>query len=369
MKLSFGLHIELAGKPVPAPLWSLLHALEREGSLAAAARSCGFSYRRAWEMLRTAERLYGHPLAVLERGRGARPSELCNRLLAAHSEAHKQTTRVLERIAKSATHALARAPTPVAGRLRICASHDLAMVELKRFCAQAAPALAVDLQFHGSLDALDALARGRCDVAGFHIHSETVVEGAFRSLLEHRQMRVIVFAARRQGLMVAPANPKAIRSLSDLARKRVRFINRQSGSGTRLLLDQLLATARVEPSLIRGFDQEEYTHLAVAATIASGHADAGVGIEAAAARYGLTFIALATETYYLAVRGAQLEREPIRSFLGHLSSRPLRRRIGRLPGYDVRPMGQRVPIEAMLAQSSERRARVDSTAADPRHLR
>ena len=369
MRLSFGLQIALAGKPISTPLWSLLLALEREGSLAAAARSCGFSYRRAWEMLRTAERLYGHPLAVLERGRGARPSELCNHLLAAHREAHEQTATVLGRIAQSATHALARVPTPIAGRLRICASHDLALMELQHFCAHASPALAVELQFRGSLDALDALARGRCDVAGFHIHREAITVAHFRSLLQHPQMRIIVFAERRQGLMVARSKPKEIHGLADLTRKHVRFINRQKGSGTRLLLDQLLAGARVKATAIRGYEQEEYTHLAVAATIASGHADAGVGIEAAAARYGLTFIPLATENYYLAVRAAQLEREPIRSFLGHLSNRTLGRRIARLPGYDVESMGERISMEAVLAYDPGARSRGDPTTADRKHLR
>src|SRR5262245_65704569 len=89
MRLHFGLHVELAGKIIPPDLWSLIVALAQEGSLAAAARTCGFSYRRAWEMLRTAERVYGRPLAILERGRGARPSELARRLLDAHQQARK----------------------------------------------------------------------------------------------------------------------------------------------------------------------------------------------------------------------------------------------------------------------------------------
>ena len=116
MRLTFGLHIELAGKLVAPPLWALLVALERDGSLAAAARACGFSYRRAWEMLRTAERVYGSPLAILERGRGARPSELAQRLLTAHLQARMETAATLDRIAQSTARALARTPAPTPSR-------------------------------------------------------------------------------------------------------------------------------------------------------------------------------------------------------------------------------------------------------------
>ena len=362
MRLTFGLHIELEGKPIAPPLWELLVALEREGSLAAAARACGFSYRRAWEMLRTAERVYGCPLAVLERGRGARPTELAKRMLLAHLQARSDTAGTLERIAKSAARALARTPPSAPKRLQLCASHDLALIELKHLCALASPTVSLDLQFRGSLETLDALARSRCEVAGFHIYPGADGDGRWRRLLQNRTLRLVVLARRRQGLMVAASNPKAIRGLADLARKNVRFINRQEGSGTRLLVDQLLARMRTKPAAIRGYDHEEFTHLAVAATIASGHADAGVGIEAAAARYGLTFFPLAMETYYLAMRRGQLEREPIRSLLQHLSSLALRRRIRRLPGYDARHTGEQIQAAAVLAQSQEP---LDASGAHP----
>jgi hypothetical protein len=129
-------------------------------------------------------------------------------------------------------------------------------------------------------------------VAGFHVPPGAIANGRWRRVLESRSVRLVVVARRRQGLMAAAANPKAIRSLADLTRNDVRFINRQEGSATRLLLDRLLAQTRTRPTSIRGYDHEEFTHLAVAATIAAGHADAGVGIEAAAARYGLTFLPL-----------------------------------------------------------------------------
>jgi molybdate transport repressor ModE-like protein len=350
MRLHFGLHIELAGKLVPPQLWSLVVALEHEGSLAGAARNCGFSYRHAWEMLRTAERVYGRPLAILERGRGARPSELARRLLAAHQQASKDTAGTLDRIAQATTRSLERTYARVPSALRVCASHDLALIELKHFCAHASPALSIDLQFRGSLEALNELTRGRCEVAGFHIHPGMPDDGQWRRLLEGRRLRLVILAERRQGLMVAASNPKGIRGLIDLTHKGIRFINRQAGSGTRMLVDRLLAHARAKPNAILGYDREEFTHLAVAATIAAGHADAGVGIEAAAAQYGLTFLPLATEAYHLAVRSAQFEREPIRILLHQLSSRALRRRVARLPGYRVERMGEREGVDAVLAQ-------------------
>ena len=350
MHLRFELQIELAEKVVPPELWSLVVALQQEASLAAAARSCGFSYRRAWEMLRTAERVYGRPLAILERGRGARPSELARRLLEAHQQARKDSAPVLDRIAQTTTRSLERTFERVPSALRVRASHDLALIELKHFCAHAAPALSIDLQFRGSLDALNDLARGRCDIAGFHVHPGLPDDGQWARQLEGRRLRFVILAERRQGLMIAAANPKGIRGLTDLTRKGVHFVNRQPGSGTRMLVDRLLAQARAKPAAILGYEHEEFTHLAVAATIASGHADAGVGIEAAAAQYGLTFLPLATETYHLAVRSTQFDREPIRILLHHLASRALRRRVARLPGYQVERMGDDAQADAVLAQ-------------------
>ena len=139
--------------------------------------------------------------------------------------------------------------------------------------------------------------------------------------------------------MVMPDNPLGIGGLADLLRPGLRFVNRQPGSGSRLLLDRLLQEAGIRGEEIPGHDNIEFTHLAVAALVASGGADAGFGIRAAAARFGLGFIPLARECYYLALRRELLELEPVQAVVSVLSSAAFRRRLEELPGYDPQGCG------------------------------
>jgi molybdate-binding protein len=142
------------------------------------------------------------------------------------------------------------------------------------------------------------------------------------------------FADRWQGLIVARRNPRGIRSLADLARKPARFVNRQAGSGTRLLFDALLATERIRPAQIHGYRHEEFTHAAVAAMIASGAADCAFGIEAAAALHGLAFVPLASERYFLAMHEGTA-RSGARQLLDALASRWFRGAVRTLAGYTL----------------------------------
>ena len=128
-------------------------------------------------------------------------------------------------------------------------------------------------------------------------------------------------------------NPKKIASLVDLARPGVRFVNRQRDSGSRIEFDQLLAGAGIEPARIDGYLNEEHTHLAVAATIAGGMADAGFGIKAAAARYELDYLPLLTERYYLACREDAMEQPELKEFLAILRGHEFRDILRKLPGY------------------------------------
>jgi molybdate-binding protein len=162
-------------------------------------------------------------------------------------------------------------------------------------------------------------------------------------------VRVIHFTTRTQGLMVARGNPLRLRRLEDLAGGKARFVNRQPGSGTRLALDHLLHEAGLRPANIRGYAQEEHTHLAVAATIASGHADAGLGIEAAAREFKLDFIPLFDERYLFACRKA-FTGQPLGQALLDVLTRPgTRQRLQRLPGYAWPHLGATETIGALLA--------------------
>jgi putative molybdopterin biosynthesis protein len=144
---------------------------------------------------------------------------------------------------------------------------------------------------------------------------------------------------REQGLITASGVKPSAQTLADLAKTGLKFINRQRGSGTRTLFDRLLGEAGLRPSDVRGYHDEEFTHLAVAATIAGGGADVGFGIRAAAAQFGLGFTPLALETYYLACREARSRDEPIPRLIAFLRSDEFRNICGELPGYDATDSG------------------------------
>ena len=126
-----------------------------------------------------------------------------------------------------------------------------------------------------------------------------------------------------------------------------RFINRQRGSGTRALVDQLLRRGGLAPEALKGYADEEFTHLAVAATIAAGRADAGVGVRAAAARFGLAFVPLGRERYWLAARHRTLGERRMERFLSALRGPALPRLAKRLAGYDAGRAGEIMPVSSL----------------------
>jgi putative molybdopterin biosynthesis protein len=148
--------------------------------------------------------------------------------------------------------------------------------------------------------------------------------------------------------MVAAGNPKKIQGLPDLTRRDVKMINRQPNSGTRLELDQLLREANIDAGLIAGYDTFEFTHLAVAATIASGMCDVGFGIEAAAAQYKLGFIPLLRERYYLACRSEIVSARPLSALIAVLKSEEFAALAGKLAGYDWAGAGETLSAEVVL---------------------
>jgi len=340
-----------ANQELDPRLLPLLRAVARTGSLNQAVASLKLSYRLAWGLLGKTERLLDQPLVVLARGRGAHLSPLGRKLVAADDSA----TRVLSSRLAPALRALNREVTALrrqapARPLVIHASHDLALAELRDSIPRAKGVI-LDLLFRGSLECLADLARRQCDIAGFHMpmpETDVASYAPYRQWLRIRSLKLVRFVTRRQGLIVVRGNPKRIKSLPDLASGRVRFVNRQPGSGTRLMLDHLLAAARISPSRINGYQSEEFTHAAVAATIASGMADAGFGIEAAARQQGLDFVPLAMERYYLAARAATLARPTAQTLLAALKAAAYQKRVRALPGYGTDGMGEAVTVRDVL---------------------
>lgn len=330
MRIEFESSWKLRSTPVGPLLVPLLAAVRRFGSLTAAAREVGYSYRHVWSLLGDWNQRMGQPLVELERGRGARLTPLALKLLELEERARAKLAPQLAELAREFERELYGEAIAQAPRLNICASHDMA---LERLPDLTEGVLQLALQFRGSVESLEALAKGGCDLAGFHVAEQwqtpEIVERLDRDL-----HRLIGLAVRDQGLIVARGNPKAIQGLHDLVRPRLRVVNRQQGSGTRLVFDQLLARAGIAGGALPGYLREEYTHIAVAAAVADGSADAGFGIRAAAAQMELGFIPLVSERYLFACTSSRLESSEVRKLIAFLRGKPFKAVLASLPGYD-----------------------------------
>jgi len=354
LSIAWALGQEVA-QPLDNRLLECLQAVEDAGSLGAAARRLDLSYRHLWGLLERWERQCGATLMHLQRGRGAQLAPLGRALLDARRLAHSRLAPDLERLGDEAQQLLAaslgdtRHPP-----LKITASHDLSLSILRELLSRETHR-PVELRTRGSLDSLRDLAAGGCDLAGFHISEplwETHQVARLRDLLDSRRHRLVRLVARHQGLMVAAGNPLKLNSLAGVADRHGRFINRQPGSGTRLLVDGLLEQAGIDPATITGYDDEEFTHLAVAAMVASGAADAGFGIEAAARQFSLEFVPVLTEQYWLAVDTRSLPADQRRVLVAILQSAEFKRRIAPLLGYNSEGAGEQVPLERVFTVST-----------------
>ena len=219
-------------------------------------------------------------------------------------------------------------------------SHDLTLDLLSQFLAEHDRRLASANV--GSQGGLIALRRGEAHLAGSHLLNPETGEyniSYIRQYMPEVPVKVVVLVGRDQGLMVKRVNPKGITSLQDLTKPQVQFVNRQRGAGTRVLLDYHLSLMGTAPEQIVGYSQEEYTHLGVAAAIASGRADCGLGIAAAAQALELDFIPLFQERYDLVIPKRFAEDDLLAPLFGLLAERRFQETVAQLPGYDVSEMG------------------------------
>jgi putative molybdopterin biosynthesis protein len=195
----------------------------------------------------------------------------------------------------------------------------------------------------GSLGGLLALKRGISHLAGSHLLDTATGEynlSYVRRYLEGLPVALVTLVHRWQGFMVRPGNPKAIRGVRDLARPGVTFVNRQAGSGTRILLDYELEKAGIDPAGIHGYRNEEYTHMNVAVAVGSGAADAGLGILASAKALGLDFVPVTRERYDLVIPSAFLKEEKIRLLLEIVRSAEFKTKAEELGGYETDETGR-----------------------------
>ena len=195
----------------------------------------------------------------------------------------------------------------------------------------------------GSLGGLMALRKGTCHLAGAHLLDTDSGEYNLSYIQRYLSgMKVSVFhlVQRDQGLIVPKKNPKGIKDIKDLTREDIVFINRQAGSGTRILFDYRLDRSGIDPASIKGYDREEFTHMAVAVDVLSGAADCGMGIFAAAKALDLGFIPMEREQYDLIIPSAMLNNANIQALLDTVKSREFRERVEALGGYNPSKSGE-----------------------------
>jgi putative molybdopterin biosynthesis protein len=224
-------------------------------------------------------------------------------------------------------------------------SHDLILDLAASHLRAADPLVTLASSNVGSLGGLVALRDGLCHLAGSHLLDPVTGEYTLPYLdrmLGERAVAVVRLAHRDQGLIVSPGNPLGLTGIQDLTRAGVRYVNRQRGAGTRVLLDHQLRLQGINADAVEGYAREEHTHLAVAAAVAAGRADAGLGIMAAARAFGLDFVPVTREPYDLVVTADALDSPLLAPLWALLQSELFRAEVEELGGYATAEMGQRI---------------------------
>ncbi len=347
------------GRHLDPQLFALLEAIHETGKLTLAARRAEVSYRHAWNSIGKWSDFFGAPLVLLEKGRGARLSPLGEKLLWVQARARARLSPQLENLASELNLEITRALARGNAVLRVHASYGYAVAELPDLLRNR-PGIELDLQYLPAADALASLARGACDLAGFHVPEGTLGTRALQlygEWMDRRADRLVYLVRRQQGLFLQPGNPRRIRGLADLRREDVRFINRNRGSGTRMLLDTLLEQSGIDTKSIDGYASEEYTHAAVAAYVASGMADTGMGVEPPAREFKLDFLPLAAERYFFMARAETFDLPAVQALLGLLRGSEFKSRVAKLAGYSAERSGELTSVDEAFPWLRKRRAR------------
>lgn len=328
------------GEVLSPRLLELLSSVQEHGSLSGACKSNGGSYRHSWNLVRQGEQLLGMNLLNKEKGKGSTLTPLGEKLVWAERRISARLTPTLESLSSELEVELSKILSTTNNALRVHASHGFAVEKL--IDALIKNGNAVERKYVGSQESAASLFEGNCDIAGFHIPQgefEEQVFAHYAKWINKKKSRIIHVATRRQGLMVAAGNPLEIYNIKDLIKPGIRFINRQPSSGTHLLLDCFLKKEKIDPKKIIGFNQSEFTHAAVAAYVASGMADVGLGVETPSRRFKLNFIPLAIERYFLMCNEDLLKTQDMQSILEILNSPEFKEAVNQLPGYSAEKCG------------------------------
>lgn len=332
---------DAGGNNLSYRLLKLLGDVQEHGSLLGSCKTTGDSYRHAWNLIRQGEAQLGMQLLNMERGKGSTLTPLAEKLVWAGYLISARLTPTLETLASELEGELAKVMFKDKDVLKVHASHGFAIEKLIETLI--ANGNNVERKYVGSQESVASLNEGNCELAGFHVpmgEFEAIALDHYAKWLNLKNSRIIHIATRRQGLMVAPGNPLEIFSVADLTKQGVRFVNRQPSSGTYFLLECFLKKENIKKSQITGFNQREFTHAAVAAYVASGMADAGLGVETPSRRFKLDFIPLATEQYFLVCNKDSLNTPHLRSVLKVLNDSDFKKSINELPGYSANKCGK-----------------------------
>jgi putative molybdopterin biosynthesis protein len=328
---------EQHGAALGNPLFELLSAVLEGGSIRHAAQALGASYRYVWGALRKWEKTLGEPLIIWSQGQRARPTQFAERLLWAERRARVRMQPHIEALRSDLARVLNDARDQRHQLLSVRASHDMALPVLQRHIADTAD-LHIEITFQGSVDAVRSLNERQCLIAGFHVPildaAAPIFSKALKPLLKPGLHTLIGCSRRMQGLVMRRELATQVRGFADIPHLQLRFVNRQSGSGTRMLVDHLMQQHAIAPDAVIGYQQHvEHSHVAVALCIASGVADVGVGVEAAALEFGLHFEPLVEENYFLGCLRENLSRPEVEQLRSVLCSSRWRAILASLPGY------------------------------------
>lgn len=286
----------------------LLREVQRGKTIQSAAEALDVSYRTLWNQLKVAEKALGTPLLLSTKGHGSKLSPAAESFLNSVAEMERRFDRVSQDEVRRLSGELSSWMDPRPVRWVCCSSSDPLIEQVIDGFTH------IDYQTMGSGQALERLLSGDADIAGFHLPDQDSLLQV-QAHLKSAGMMAYPLMRRTQGLMVSTGNPLRIKKLVDLARPEVRFINRQKGAGTRLLLDTLMEKEGIRSDRIRGYRHEEFTHTAVATAIVAGTADAALGLKYIAAQFHLGFVPLEEETFYLAMSTKVHASKPIQKFI------------------------------------------------------
>lgn len=323
-------------------LMKLLTALDKVGNLAAAAKVCDLSYRHAWGLIRKAEQVFGVELIETSRRKGSKLTEFARELLHKYRQTEHKASQYLAELQEPFNQSVQALYEGQHQLLRLHASHGFAVEGLMRSHNLTQSDLAIELHYRTGGEALAFLQRGECEVAGFQIpvgKFQAPTLAHYQDYLNAAQITLVYLAQRNVGLFVQSGNPLGITGMADLMRPEVRVVNRQPGSGSRHLMRLMIEEQQLDADLILNYGDTEFTHMAVAAHIASSMADVGFGIETAAKRCGLDFISLGQERYFFAFPTDMVNSAMITSFIALLSGTEYKQYMQQLVGYEASGIG------------------------------